>query len=72
MTEAILYLKENRDLWGIEQVREAIWRVKANEKHERTVKKMKVVQEEERQILIKSIALGMADLKVEWGKEGAV
>ena len=71
MTEAILYLKENRDLWGIEQVREDIWRIKANKKHERTVKKMKAVQEEERQISVKSIALGMADLKVEWGKEGA-
>ena len=33
---------------------------------------MKAVQEEERQISVESIALGMADLKVEWGKEGAV
>ena len=35
-------------------------------------KKMKAIQEEERQISVESIALGMADLKVEWGKEGAV
>ena len=30
MAEAILFLKENRDLWDIEQVREALMRVKAN------------------------------------------
>ena len=72
MTEEIFYLKENRDLWGIEQMREPIWRVKANEKHERTAKKMKAIQEEERQISVESIAFGMADLKVEVGKEGVV
>ena len=52
MTEAILYLKDNRDLWDIEQVREAIWRVKASKRDEATLKKMKALKEEEGQVLV--------------------
>ena len=66
MTEAILFLKENRDLWGIEQVTEAIWRVKANKKHERTEKKMAAHKAEEDQITVESIAMGMEGLTVDY------
>ena len=61
MTEAILFLKENRDLWGIEQVREALMRVKANAKSERTKKKMLDHQEEEMEITVESLVLGLED-----------
>ena len=66
MTEAILFLKENRDLWGIEQMREAIRRVKANEKRERTEKKMAAHKAGEDQITVESIAMGMEGLVVDY------
>lgn len=58
MVEAILYLKENRDLWSIEDVKEALRRVKANEKSERTKKKMKAHQMEELQVAAEALNLG--------------
>ena len=69
MTEAILFLKENRDLWGMEQVREALIRVKANAKSERTNKKMLAHQEEEREITVESLALGLSGLNVDYSSE---
>ena len=69
MTEAILFLKENRDLWGMEQVREALIRVKANAKSERTKKKMLAHQEEEREITVESLALGLSGLNVDYSSE---
>ena len=65
MTEAILFLKENSNLWGIEQVREAIWQVKVNEKRERTDKKMAGHKAEDDQITVESVAMGMEDLVVD-------
>ena len=58
MVEGILYLKENRDLWGIEDVKEALRRVKENEKKERTKKKMQAHQDEELQIAAEALSLG--------------
>ena len=58
MVEGILYLKENRDLWGIEDVKEALRRVKENEKKERTKKKMQAHQDEELQIAAEALLLG--------------
>ena len=45
--EALLYLKENRHLWSIANVKEALRRVKANEKAQRTAKKLAAHQEDE-------------------------
>eukprot|EP00986_Skeletonema_menzelii_P018329 scaffold26626_cov178-Skeletonema_menzelii.AAC.7 len=41
LIEAILFLKENCDLWSIEDIREALRRVKANEKAQRTEEKLR-------------------------------
>ena len=47
MTEELLMLKENGPLWSIEEVREALRRVKENEKTDRTKKKMAAHQVED-------------------------
>ena len=70
MTEAILFLKENRDLWGMQQVREVLMRVQAtNAKLERTKKKMLAHQEEEMEITVESLALGLSGLNVDYSSE---
>ena len=61
MVEAILYLKENRELWSIEDVKEALRRVKANEKSERTKKKMQAHQMEEMQLAAEALNLGVQE-----------
>ena len=63
MTEATLFLMENRDLWGIKHVREALRRVKDSEKREWTKKKMAAHMEEE--ITVESLALGLEGLQVD-------
>ena len=45
--EALLFLKVNFHLWSIKDVREALHRVKANKKADRTSKKMTAHQEDE-------------------------
>ena len=40
LTEAILFLKENIDLWSIADIREALRRTKKNEKLQRARKKL--------------------------------
>ena len=69
MVEALLFLKENRDCWGIEEVRKALARVKANEKSERTKKKMEAHQAEEEVIAAEELVLGVQDLTVDYGSE---
>jgi hypothetical protein len=40
LVEALLFLKENSDLWSIKDVREALRRVKENEKMKRAEEKL--------------------------------
>ena len=47
MTEELLMLKENCQLWGIAEVRGALRRVKKNEKTDQTKKKMAAHQAED-------------------------
>ena len=54
---------------GIEQVREALMRVKANAKSERTKQKMLDHQEEEREITVESLAVGLGNLNVDYSSE---
>jgi len=50
---------------------EALRRVKANEKKERTRKKMQAQQEEEEQIATEAVALGVQQLAVSY-EEGSI
>ena len=50
LIEAILFLKENRDVWSIKDVSEFLRRVRENEKKKLTDKRMQMHAEEEGQI----------------------
>ena len=47
MVEALLFLKENSDLWSIKDVREALRRVKENEKMKRAEEKLQELHAQE-------------------------
>ena len=66
MTKAILFVKENRDLWGHDEVREALRRVKENEKSERIKKKMATHEKEVAQIGVESVARGLESIQIDY------
>ena len=59
LLEAILLLKENRDLSSIKDISESLSRVRENEKNKRTEKVMQAYAEEEDQILGDAASVGM-------------
>ena len=61
MVDALLFLKENREFWGIREVAEGLRMVKHNEKTARTKKKMQSHMEEEAIILEQANAFGISD-----------
>ena len=61
LIEAIIFLKENRDLWSIKDIPEAIRRVKDNEKEKRTQKRLEAHEEEEDQIARDAALIGVQE-----------
>ena len=59
IVEALLFLKENREFWGIKEVAEALRMVNQDEKTERTKKKMQAHMEEEAIIAEEAGAFGV-------------
>lgn len=60
LIEAILFLKENCHLWSIKDIREALRRVKANEKAQRTEEKLRQLNIQETNIAEDAALLGIA------------
>ena len=61
MVDALLFLKENREFWGIREVAEGLRMVKHNEKTARTKKKMQSHMEEEAIISEQANAFGISN-----------
>ena len=61
MVGALLFLKENREFWGIREVAEGLCMVKHNEKTVRTKKKIQSHKEEDAIILEQANAFGISD-----------
>ncbi len=52
LTEAILFLKENIDLWSIADIRNALSRVKNNERLQRVLKNLQELNGQEANIAV--------------------
>ena len=59
LVEALLFLKENSDLWSIKDVREALRRVKENEKMKRAEEKLQELHAKEANIAAEANVLGI-------------
>ena len=59
LTEAILFLKENIDLWSIADIRKVLLRVKNNERLQRALKKLQELNGQEANIAVQADALGI-------------
>ena len=59
MIEGLLYLKENRHLWTIDTVAEALEIIKKREMTERVNKKAAMLKEQEAMIIAGAAALGL-------------
>ena len=55
LTEAILFLKENIDLWSVADIREALRRVKKNERLQRALKKLQELNGQEANIALQAV-----------------
>ena len=62
LIEAILFLKENCHLWSIEDIREALRRVKENEKAQRTEEKLQLLNTQEANIAAEAAVLGIKQM----------
>ncbi len=56
LIEAILFLKENRDMWSMTEIHDALHRVKNNEKRAHTEKEMETQAAKEAQIVVEAFA----------------
>ena len=59
LLEAIIFIKENWDLWHIKDISESLRQVRENEKKKRTEKRMQTHVEEENQIAGDVASAGM-------------